>query len=197
MKRTAISAFLAGLIVCSLVAAEPVSRRDAARLQAKLDRITKGSRSLDKTPATIPITETEVNSYLQYELSDRIPPGVTDPWVSILENGRLAGRATVDLARVGQSRKSTGMLDPFNFLTGSVPLTVNGILKTQDGIANFAVESASISSVPVPVWMLQEIVSYYSKSESAPNGVAIDKPFVLPNGIREIRTALGQATVVQ
>ena len=43
MKRTAISAFLAGLIVCSLVAAEPVSRRDAARLQAKLDRITKGS----------------------------------------------------------------------------------------------------------------------------------------------------------
>ena len=89
------------------------------------------------------------------------------------------------------------MLDPFNFLTGSVPLTVNGILKTQNGIANFAVESASISSVPVPVWMLQEIVSYYSKSESAPNGVAIDKPFVLPNGIREIRTALGEATVVQ
>lgn len=197
MRRTAISALLAGLVVCSLFAAEPVSRRDAARLQAKLDRISKGTRALDKTPATTPITETEVNSYLQYELSDRIPAGVTDPWVSILENGRLAGRATVDLARVGQSRKSSGMLDPFNFLTGSLPLTVNGILKTQNGVANFAVESASISSVPVPVWMLQEIVSYYSKSESAPNGVAIDKPFVLPNGIREIRTARGQATVVQ
>ena len=128
-----------------------------------------------------------MNSYLQYELSDRIPAGVTDPWVSILENGRLSGRATVDLARVGQSRKSSGMLDPFNFLTGSLPLTVNGVLKTKNGVANFAVESASISSVPVPVWMLQEIVSYYSKSESAPNGVAIDKPFVLPNGIREIQ----------
>ena len=197
MRRTAISALLAGLIVCSLFAAEPVSRRDAARLQAKLDRISKGTRALDKAPATTPITETEVNSYLQFELSDRIPAGVTDPWVSILENGRLAGRATVDLARVGQSRKSSGMLDPFNFLTGSLPLTVNGVLKTQNGVANFAVESASISSVPVPVWMLQEIVSYYSKSESAPNGVAIDKPFVLPNGIREIRTARGQATVVQ
>jgi hypothetical protein len=45
--------------------------------------------------------------------------------------------------------------------------------------------------------MLQEIVSYYSKSEAAPNGVAIDKPFALPAGIREIRTAVGQATVVQ
>jgi hypothetical protein len=197
MRRIAISALFTGLFVCSLVAADPVSRRDAARLQAKLDRITNGTRGLGKTPATTPITETEVNSYLQYELSDRIPAGVTDPWVSILENGRLAGRATVDLARVGQSRKSSGMLDPFNFLTGSLPLVVNGVLKTQNGIANFAVESASISSVPVPVWMLQEIVSYYSKSESAPNGVALDKPFALPNGIREIRTARGEATVVQ
>jgi hypothetical protein len=197
MKRNVASALLLGLFVGSLIAAEPVSRRDAARLQAKLDRITKGTRALGKTSATTPITETEVNSYLQYELSDRIPAGVTDPWVSILDNGRLAGRATVDLARVGQSRKSGGMLDPFNYLTGSLPLIVNGVLKTQNGVANFAVESASISSVPVPVWMLQEIVSYYSKSESAPNGVAIDKPFALPSGIREIRTAVGQATVVQ
>ena len=43
--------------------------------------------------------------------------------------------------------------------------------------------------VPVPPWMLQEIVRYYSKSEAAPKGVALDKPFVLPNGIREIQTA--------
>ena len=197
MRHIVTSALLTGLVVCTIVAAEPVSRQDAARLQAKFDRITRGSPALGKTPATTPITETEVNSYLQYELSDRIPPGVTEPWVSILENGRLAGRATVDLARVGQSRKSGGMLDPFNFLTGSLPLIVNGVLKTQNGVASFAVESASISSVPVPVWMLQEIVSYYSKSESAPNGIAIDKPFVLPNGIREIRTVRGQATVVQ
>jgi hypothetical protein len=191
MKRTTASVLIAGLFVCSVFAADPVSRREAARLQAKLDKITKGPA------AATAITETEVNSYLQFELSDRIPDGVTEPWVSILENGRLAGKATVDLARVGKSRKSGGMLDPFNYLSGSLPLAVNGVLKTKNGIANFAVESASISSVPVPVWMLQEIVSYYSKSESSPNGVALDKPFALPNGIREIRTARGQATVVQ
>jgi hypothetical protein len=197
MKRTTASALIAGLFVSSLFAADPVTRRDAARLQAKLDKITKGPAAVGKVPSTTAITETEVNSYLQFELKDRIPEGVTDPWVSILENGRLAGKATVDLARVGKSRKSSGMLDPFNFLSGSLPLAVNGVLKTKNGIANFAVESASISSVPVPVWMLQEVVSYYSKSEDAPNGVAIDKPFALPNGIREIRTARGQATVVQ
>ena len=197
MTRLYSYALVAGFLATTLFAAEPVSRRDAARLQAKIDRITKGSPTRGKSPATTPITETEVNSYLRYELADRIPAGVTDPWVSILENGRLSGRATVDLSRVGQSRKSGGMLDPFNFVTGSLPLAVNGVLRTKNGVGTFAVESASISSVPVPVWMLQEIVSYYSKSESAPKGVAIDKPFVLPNGIREIHTARGQATIVQ
>jgi len=196
MTRTFSYGLLAGLLATTLVAAEPVSRRDAARLQAKIDRITKGSPVRGKSSATA-ITEAEVNSYLRYELGDRIPAGVTDPWVSILENGRLAARATVDLARVGQSRKSGGMLDPFNLLTGSVPLAVNGILHTKNGVGTFAVQSAAISGVPVPVWMLQEIVSYYSKSEFAPNGVAIDKPFALPNGIREIQTARGQANVIQ
>jgi len=197
MKHIASCFLLTGLFVMSVFAADPVSRRDAARLQAKIDRIAKGNPARGQTLATIPVTEVEVNSYLQYEMADRIPAGVTDPWVSFLENGRINGRATVDLARVGQSRKSGGMLDPFNLLTGSLPLTVNGILKTKNGIGTFTVESASISSVPVPTWMLQEIVSYYSKSESAPNGVTIDKPFVLPNGIREIQTARGQATIVQ
>ena len=197
MTRTCSYALMAGLLATTLVAAEPVSRRDAARLQAKIDRITRASLARGRSPSITAITEAEVNSYLRYELGDRIPAGVTDPWVSILENGRLTGRATVDLARVGQSRKSTGMLDPFKLLTGSVPLAVDGVLHTKNGVGTFAVQSASISGVPVPVWMLQEIVSYYSKSEIAPHGVAIDKPFILPNGIREIQTARGQATVVQ
>ena len=93
--------------------------------------VIKNSGNPGKASSTA-ITETEVNSYLRYELGDRIPPGVTEPWVSILDNGRLSGRATVDLVRVGQSRKSTGMLDPFNFLTGSLPLAVNGVLKNQE-----------------------------------------------------------------
>lgn len=198
MKRLAISALILTTVVTGLLAAaDPVSRRDAARLQAKIERITKHSASRGKTAAQTPITEAEVNSYLRFELADRIPPGVQDPWVSILDNGRLSGKATVDLARVGQSRKSTGMLDPFSYLSGALPLAVNGVLRTKNGIGTFALESASLSGVPVPAWMLQEIVGYYSKSESAPAGISIEKPFVLPSGIREIQLAKGQAIVVQ
>ncbi len=196
MKRICFSLLLTAVLVTSGSAAEPVSRRDAASLQAKLDRLTKspGERAV---AANTPISEAELNSYLRLELGDRLPAGVTDPWVSLLEGNRISGSATVDLARMSESRKSTSMLDPFNYLSGSVPVAVNGVLQTRNGVGTFALESASISGVPVPLWMLQEIVTYYSKSPSAPNGVSIDKPFMLPLGIREIQLAKGQAIVVQ
>lgn len=197
MKPITLSTLMAVALVSGVFAADPISRRDAARLQAKIDRISKNSTLAGKTASRTAVTEAELNSYLRYELGDQIPAGVTDPWVSILDEGRLSGKATVDLARVGQSRKSSGMLDPFNFLTGALPVAVNGVLRTKNGVGTFALESASVSGVPVPTWMLQEIVTYYSKSASAPQGVSIEKPFALPSGIREIQLARGQAIVVQ
>jgi hypothetical protein len=198
MKRPVLGALLVAAVVSSSVfAADPVSRREAARLQAKLDRITKNGDAVGKLTARTPISETEVNSYLRFELGPRIPAGVTDPWVSILDEGRLSGRATVDLAQVAASRKSGSMLDPFNYLTGSLPVAVNGVLRTRNGIGTFALESASISGVPVPAWMVQEIVTHYSKSAASPAGVTLDKPFALPSGIREIQLARGQAVVIQ
>lgn len=189
---------LAALVVSVVLAADPVTRKDAARLQVKLDRISKNSLTPRKAAAQTPVTEAELNSYLRYELGDRMPAGVKDPWVSLLDGGRLSGTATVDLARVSESRKSGGgMLDPFSYLTGALPVAVNGVLTTKNGVGNFALESASISGVPVPTWMLHEIVSHYSKSATSPQGVSIEKPFVLPSGIREIQLARGQAIVVQ
>jgi hypothetical protein len=178
-------------------ASDPVSRRDAARLQAKIDRINKNGaerRGAMKTP----VSEAELNSYLRYELGDKLPAGVKDPWVSILGDGRVSGRATVDLSEVSKNRKASGgMLDPYSYLTGSVPVQANGLLKSKDGVASFVLESASVSGVPVPVWMLQDIVTSYSKSPESPQGVALDKPFALPAGIREIQIARGQAIVIQ
>lgn len=197
MKHITLSAVVAVALVAGVFAADPVSRREAARLQAKIERIAQHKATRGQAAARTPITETEVNSYLRYELGDRIPEGVEDPWVTLLDNGRLSGKATVDLARVGQSRKSGGVLDPFNYLTGALPVAVNGVLRTKNGTGTFALESASVSGIPVPAWMLQEIVSHYSKSGSAPQGVSIEKPFVLPSGIREIQLARGQAIVVQ
>jgi hypothetical protein len=198
MRRIALSTLLVSAFsVGMFAAADAVSRRDAARLQAKIERIARNGEAKGKAGARTPVTESEVNSYLRFELADQIPAGVKDPWVSIVGDGRLSGRATVDLAQVGQNRKSSSMMDPFNYLAGSFPLAVSGVLRTKNGVGTFALESASISGLPVPNWMLQEIVSYYSKSPKAPQGVSLEKPFVLPAGIREIQLARGQAIVVQ
>src|SRR5262245_54220327 len=195
--------FLAAVVVAiaglSMVSAapEPLTRKDAARLQAKIERINRNGGDRHSSLRT-QVTEAELNAYLRFEAGDKLPVGVKDPSVSILDAGRLEGRATVDLAQVGQARKSSGgLLDPYSLLTGSVPLTVNGLLRTSNGVGTFSLESAAISGVPVPTWMLQEIVSYYSKSPTTPQGVSLDKPFVLPSGIREIQLDRGQAIVVQ
>src|SRR4051812_25060737 len=121
-SRARVSALVAaiGMLVSVMVFAgeDQITRRDAARLQAKIDKISKnvaGRRT--EGPLRTPVTETELNSYLRYELGDRLPTGVKDPWVTIVGDSRVTGRATVDLSQVSQGHKSSGMLDPYNFLT--------------------------------------------------------------------------------
>jgi len=201
MMRNLTRVALATLTCASLAAgvfaaADPVTRRDAARLQAKLDKITKNGLAKRAAGRTA-ISEAELNSYLRYELGDRIPPGVKDPWVTILDENRVSGRAVVDLTQLAESKRSGAMLDPWNLVGGSLPIAVDGVLRTKNGIGSFGVQSVSLSGITVPNWMLQEIVSYYSKSSATPQGVSIDKPFELPAGIREIQLAKGQAIVVQ
>lgn len=202
MARTSYVLFVGTLVAALfgtalLTAADVVSRRDAARLQAKLDRIAKFGPGERRMALKTTVSEVELNSYLQYELGDQLPPGISEPWVSIVGDGRLSGRATVDLGVVGEQRKTGGVLDPFSYLTGRLPLLAIGVLRTKEGVGNFALESVSISGVPVAKWMLQEVVSYYSRSSTRPEGVTIEKPFALPAGIREIEVGRGQAVVVQ
>jgi hypothetical protein len=144
-----------------------------------------------------PLLENEVNSYLRYELRDQVPAGVTEPTISILGDGRLSGTAVVDLDAVKQTRQSTSWFDPMRLLSGKLPVAATGVLQTQQGTGRFLLESAEISGIPVPKTVLQQVVSYYSRSAQNPDGVNLDDAFELPARIREIRVQPGQAIVVQ
>jgi hypothetical protein len=117
--------------------------------------------------------------------------------VAILGPGRLSGRAVVDLDAVRKAKNPTSLLDPMNYLMGRVPVTATGSLKTGNGVGHFALESASVGGVPIPKLILQEIVSYYSRTAENPSGVSLDDPFALPARIREIQVERGQAIIVQ
>jgi hypothetical protein len=193
------TALVASAVVFAAPPAQPVtSKRDAATLKQKVATIqSRAAEPPAKIPRKITVTESEVNSYLIFEAKEQIPVGVVEPAITIVGTGRLSGRAVVDLDAVRKANKPTSLLDPMNYLTGRLPLSATGVLTTKDGMGRFALESASISSVPIPKLFLQEIVSYYSRTADKPSGISLDDPFALPSRIREIQVLRGQAIIVQ
>jgi len=191
----------AGAFVCATVGlgADGASKQNAELLKQKVATISAHGERPTKEGRRTTVTEGEVNSYLVYDAKPQLPAGVVDPAVTILGGGtgRLAGRAVVDLDAVRHSRASQSWFDPTNYLTGRLPVTASGILITKDGKGQFQLESAEISGVKVPKTVLQELLSYYSKTPENPEGINMDAPFELPAKIREIRVSTGTSTVVQ
>jgi hypothetical protein len=172
-------------------------RRDADSLKQKVAAIAAFGERPSRQARRTTLTETEVNAYLVYDAHSELPVGVVEPWVTIVGTGRVSGRAVVDLDAVRKDKKPTNMLDPMNYLTGRLPITATGVLTTSNGKGRFALESAAVSGIPIPKMVLQEIVSYYSRTPQKPAGIGLDDPFELPSRIREILVERGQAIVVQ
>jgi len=149
-----------------------------------------------RKPIQTTVTEPEINGYLRYRGKDVLPVGVVEPYVFVLGNGRLSGAATVDLDLVRLS-KPRGMLDPAQLLRGRVPVTATGVLRSKDGEFRFELESATVAGMEVPKSLLQELVSYYTKSASNPDGYSLDAPFALTGGIREIAVESRRAIIIQ
>jgi len=196
---TARRAAIFGLIlaVTSLDAAA-ISKQQADLFSQKIAQIVVQGDSVQK-PGTrrTPVTESELNSWFTYSAKPLLPAGVSDPRITMVGNGRVAGQAVVDLDAISKKKTSGGTFDIWNLVGGKVPVNVAGTLRTKDGVGTFNLESADISGVPLPKSFLQEVVSYYSRTPAHPQGVKIDDPFALPASIRQIDVGAGQAVIVQ
>lgn len=178
-------------------AAASVSRAEAEAFQKKLTLIIQKAESVNAGSLSTTVTEGEVNSYLRFSAGDQIPVGVTDPSIAIRGEGRLSGRAIVDLDVIRRKRGSGSWFDPTSYLTGRLPVTASGVLRTERGRGTFELETAAVSGIPIPKSFLQELVSYYTRTADTPNGIQIDDPFDLPAGIDRIDVAQGHAVIVQ
>lgn len=175
-----------------------VTKQDAARFAGKLLQIQKNAEIARKDTAlrSTQLTDTEVNAYLKFHAASQIPNGIVDPILRAAGNGRVTGQALVDLDAV-RTQKKRGWTDPLGYLMGKVPVTAAGTLTTQNGVGRFTLESAHLSGIPVPKSLLQELVSYYSRTPENPAGINMDEPFELPAAIKEIKVGVGTAVVVQ
>lgn len=193
---------LLGLLLAAGVYAAPdptVARRDADAFKVKVAEISRrgGTAPAAAGHGRTTVTESEVNGYLATEVAGDLPSGVVSPAVSLLGQGRTTGQAVVDLDRVRQGMGATNVLNPLSYLRGRLPVVATGTIDSRDGVARLQFESATVAGVPVPKFVIQQIVGYYSRSERFPSGVSLDDPFTLPARIREIQVERGHAIVVQ
>lgn len=197
--RIALSASLAlilGVVVMTAAANTPQQADAFARKVAIISQ--QGTLAARSTNARrTPVSESEVNSWFVYRARPLLPVGMTEPQITILGDGKVSGAATLDLEAVGRTKRSGSLIDPWTLLGGRLPVTVTGVLRTQNGQGQFELQQASVSGVPIPKSVLQELVSYYSRTDDHPRGLSLDEPFALPAGIRQIEVGQGQAVVVQ
>jgi hypothetical protein len=172
------------------------TREDADRFNGKVSAILANGSAARPISRRTQILERELNAYIAFDAKENIPAGVVNPTVTMIGDGRVGGNAEVDLDQVRTARKR-GMFDPLGYLSGRLPVSAVGMLTTKDGVGHFTFVSAEISGVPIPKVVLQELVSYYSRSPERPDGINLDDPFELPVAIRQIDVAKGEAVVVQ
>ena len=198
MRRSALFLLLPALVIP--LQAATVSRQSAEEFSQKIALIQRQGETATPQRAgarRTRLTEDELNSWFMYRAQPVLPAGVSQPQITIVGDGRLAGQATIDLDAVAKRRASGGAFDPLALIGGKVPVSVSGILHTRDGQARFEVQRAEMSGLPVPVTVLQEVLTYYSRSDERPQGVRLDDIFTLPANIRQIEVGQGQAVVVQ
>jgi hypothetical protein len=191
-----LSLVIAASMVVGLSAGQDLTRAEGDRMAQKLATI-EARGALAPTRASTPVrtsfTDREVNAYFRYNAKDQMPEGVLDPQVTIQNDTRIDARATVDLDAVRKSQQGwvAGLLH------GSVEVRVSGTLAVSGGKGTLAITSATFGGIPIPVNLLQDVVSQYSKTPAMPNGFQLDKPFDLPDNIREVRLERGAATIIQ
>ena len=178
-----------------------VSEQQADAFSQKMATVKKqgiaGLQAQSRTPRRTPFTESELNSWFAYRSGEVMPTGVTDPRVTLVGSGKVKAAATVDLEAIAKQRSSGRTLDPWSYLGGRLPVTLSGVLRTENGIGRFDLEEAAVSGIPVPASVLADIVSYYSRTDSDPEGVRLNDNFRLPSQIKQIEMGAGQAVIVQ
>jgi len=192
--RVGLTLALAGALAAASLHARgaPPTRREAAAFQQKIDAL----KLHQKNRRTV-ITENELAAYFMFDAAKDLPVGVVRPSITVLGPNRLAGSAVVDLDAVRKASPPSSLLDPKNLLIGRVPLSAVATFTAANGMGKFLLESAKIGNLPLPKLLLDEIASYYTRSETRPQGYTTEDPWPLPVGIREVHIVPGQAVIIQ
>jgi hypothetical protein len=200
MLRRVASTTALCLVAAGIVSAgqQSLTRGEADSLQRKLATVLE--RGAKAGPAGRPVrttvTDREVNAYLKFQGAEQLPVGVVNPTITILDVTRVAGTASVNLDAV-RLAKVRAWSDPLAWVTGVLEIRVVAKVRASNGKGTLELETATLGGVPIPKLLLQEVVSYYSRTPESPSGFNLDQPFALPQRIRHVELQRGSAVIVQ
>jgi hypothetical protein len=166
---------------------------EAESLAHKLADAEKWMRE-GKRPAVsrVLVTEGELNSYLNLTLGPKMPQGLTDLKVR-LDSDRLQATALLDLEQVQGKVKDGGALRLFRLLGGPVPVELKGRMPNEDGFGQIQVDELRLGAVPLPMSLLEQIVTSSTRTPDNPQGFDIHSPFRLPYALKRVRLQPGRA----
>lgn len=205
--RTAHLVALLAAVLSSVVWAQGPNaavKRDSERMQKNVAAIltraatppTTAPKGKAPSPLRTTFTDKELNAWLVEDGRANVPPGLLAPTVTFTGPAKLTLHAVIDLDAVRKSRER-GMLDPMAYLSGQMEISMRGVLTGASGLGTFDVEIATLNNVAVPKLLLQELITYYSRSPEFPDGITLTKPFPLPARVRDLAIQRGSAVVVQ
>jgi hypothetical protein len=175
-------------------AAPPLSAAAAQTLAKKLATIEKRGRNKPKGSGkaeTVVVSEHELNSYLNLTLRQDLPKGVSDVHFAI-QRERLEATGQLDLDSLELNRGGSPF-SPLALLSGKVPVLLRGRLQSLDGFGTIQIEEAQLATIPVPLSLLERIVTSSTRNAQNPEGFDITAPFRFPYTLRRVRLEPGRA----
>ena len=145
-------------------------------------------------PETVTVTESELNSYLNLTMAEKLPKEVKDLEVHLLEHERLQANGLVDLDKVKAKVAATSSSwNPLLLMGGFVPVQLRGRLVNRDGFGSIVWEDVQVNAWSLPISLLEQMVASATKKPDNPEGVDISAPFRLPYSVRRVRLEPGRA----
>jgi hypothetical protein len=181
----------------SVLVAAPLTKQLSDAFAKKIVLVQKLGEEKSAKDRPTSFTQDETNSYLKFGAGDLLPTGLTQPEIIMLGQGKVSGKAIVDLDIVRQKQSSGGWFDPTSYLTGKLPVTASGRIITADGKGRFELDTAEITGVPIPKSFLAQMVNFFTRTADNPKGSSIDDTFELPANIRRIDVEQGRFVLHQ
>ena len=192
------AALLAALALVGSIAPDALTPQLADAFAKKIVLVQSQAEQKSAKDRPTTFSQAETNSYLKFKAGDLLPTGLTQPLITMIGDGKVAGQAVVDLDIVRQKQSSGGgWFDPTRYLTGRLPVTASGRIVTGDGKGRFELETAEVSGVPIPKSFLAQMVNYFTRTADNPRGSSIDDTFELPSNIQRIDVNVGSFTLHQ